>query len=267
MRVKFFFPLVCTAILCAIPCYGKGNREHNSTQTSKVQAPVSDQEIVSRGNLVFTGVSEKLSNREESVQAALKDAARRLSFFNSVSGYSVSQEQSGRGTFDFNVNSDNRLLYDVELEEYLDQLVFDPSVDVFEFNNAIFVIARVTSDIYMPQFRGHSWRKERPHWVDTPPAEIEGFIAGTGFSSRLSSHSDTVVKSYENAVIGIIENINIRIKGKQQSYQNNSSAFGSYLDFLNEASAIGELKNFYIIESWTDPKNLSVWTLAVAKRM
>jgi hypothetical protein len=267
VRVKVFYPLVCAIILSAIPCYGKGKQEHNSTQANEVQFSVSDQEIAICGNLAFTGVSEKLSNREESVQAALKDAARRLSFFNSISGYSVSQEQSRGGTFDFYINSDRHLLYDDKLEEYLDQLIFDPSADVFEFNNAVFVITHVTSDVSMPLFRGHSWKNERPGWIDTPPSEIEGFIAGTGFSSRLSSHSDTVIKSYENAVIGIIENINIRFRGKQQIYQNNSGAFDYYLDSLNETGAIGELKNFYIIESWTDPKNLSVWTLAVAKRM
>jgi hypothetical protein len=253
MLVKVSFPLVCVIILFAIPCYGEGKQE----QTINTQASV----------LQFTGVSEKLSSREESIQSALKDAARRLSFFKSVSGYSVKLEQNSGGAFDFNVNSENFLLYDGELEEYLNQLVFDPSADVFEFNNAIFVIASVVSNVSMPQFRGHSWGKERPRWVDTPPAEIEDFIVGTGFSSRLSSHSDTVVKSYENAVIEIIENINISLRGKQQSYQNNSSAFDFFLDSSNETAAKGELKNFYIIESWTDPKNMTVWTLAVAKRI
>ena len=253
MRIKVFFTLVCAVVLYAVPCYGKGKQE----QTTNVQA----------GVLKFTGVSGKFSSREESIHAALKDAARRLSFFNSVSGYSVIQEQSGGGTFDFYVNSDYWLSYDDELEKYLEQLVFDPVTNVFENNNAIFVTAYIRSDVPMPLFLGHSFEKERPRWVDTPPEEIEGFIVGIGFSSRLSSHGDTVVKSYENAVIGIIKNMNTRIMEEQQIYRNNTSVFGFYLDSSSETSSTGELKNFYIIESWTDPKNLSVWTLAVAKRM
>jgi len=251
VHIKVFFQLVCAVVLCAIPCYGKGNQD----QTINAQTSV----------LTFTGVSGKLSSREESIQAALKDAARQLSFFYSVRGYSVKQEQNGGGTFDFDINSVYRLLYDDELDKYLEQLVFNPATDIFENNNAVFVIVHIASDVPMPLYRGHSFRNERPRWIDTPPAEIEGFVAGTGFSSRLSSHSDTVIKSYEKAVIGIIENMNIRIRGKQQSF-NNSSVFDSYQDSSNETSAIGELLNFYIIESWTDPKTLSVWTLAVAKR-
>jgi hypothetical protein len=267
VRFKISSSLVCVIILFSIPCYGEGRQEYNNTRISDVQVPVSSQEIAPLGNLTFTGVSGKLSSREDSIQAALKDAARRLSFFYSVSGYSVSQEQSGGGTFGFNINLNNCLLYDDELEKYHDELEFNPVTDVFEYNNAVFVITRVKSDVSLPQFRGHSWGKERPRWVDTPPAEIEGFTVGTGFSSRLSSHSDTVIKSYENAVIGIIENMNIHLRGQQQNYQNNSGTFGSNMDSSNETGAKGELKNFYIIESWTDIKNLSVWTLAVAKRM
>ena len=253
MRIKFFFTLVCAVVLCAVPCYGKGKHE----QTTNVQT----------GVLQFTGVSGKLSSREEAIRTALNDAARRLSFFNWVSGNSVDQEQNGGGTFDFNVSSDYSLQYDADIEKFLEELEYDPATGIFENNNAVFVIAYIISDIPMPQFRGHSFGKERPGWVDAPPAEIEGFIAGTGFSSRLSSHSDTVIKSYENAVIGIIKNMNISVSGEQQGYQNNSSAFDFYLDSSNETDAKGELKNFYIIESWTDLKNLSVWTLAVAKRM
>jgi len=253
VRIKVFFTLACAVVLCSVPCYGKGKKE----QTNDVQT----------GVLQFTGVSGKLSSREEAIRTALKDAARRLSFFYSVSGVFVSQEQSGDGAFDFNVTSEYLLQYDTDIENFLEELEYDPATGVFENNNAVFVIACIKSDIPMPPFRGHSFGKVRPRWIDSPPAEIEGFISGTGFSSRLDSHSDTVIKSYENAVIGIIKNINIQIRGKQQSHQNNSSLVDFYIDSSNETGAKGELKHFYVIESWTDPKNLSVWTLAVAKRM
>ncbi|MDR2717645.1 MAG: hypothetical protein LBB89_06230 [Treponema sp.] len=251
MRVKVFFSLVCAVVLCAVPCHGNGMQE----QKINVQT----------GELLFIGVSGKLSRREDTIQAALRDAARRLSFFHSVSGYIISWEHIGGKTFDFRIETKYRLQYDNDLEKFVEALEFNPHTDIFEHNNALFVITHIKSDIPMPRFRGHSFRNERPRWIDTPPAEIEGFIAGTGLSSRLSSHSDTVIKSYENAVIGIIENMKSHVNGGQKNYQNNSGAFDSYLDSSNETGAQGKLKNFYIIESWTDPKNLSVWTLAVAQ--
>jgi hypothetical protein len=201
----FSFSLACAVFMIVVPCYGKGKPDTStgspSVQGGNVQAGdfqnnLSGRKPVPRGGLVFVGVSGKLSKREDSVKAAVEDAARRLSFFYSVSGYSFKRERIGNEALDFN---------------------------------------------------------------------IDGFVSGVGFSGRLSSHRDTVVKSYERAVIAIIENMGSRVGGEHHTYQNTHSAFGFEMVSSNETSASGTLKNFYIIESWTDPANLSVWTLAVAR--
>lgn len=223
--------------------------------------PAQDRE----GELVIIGVAGRLSNREKSIQAALDDAARRLSFFHSVGGQVTRRDRSGGGVFDFDLETDFQLAYDENLEAYRDKLRFDPRRDVFENNNAVFVVTRFSSGEPMPRAAGHSTGKERPLWVASPPARVGGFIAGIGFAGRRASHKDTVIASYENAVLALLENINTTVRGEYLSYQNNYSIFG--LDTHSETASIseGSLKNFYVIESWTDPASLSVWTLAVAE--
>jgi hypothetical protein len=217
------------------------------------------------GELVITGVAGRLSSRNDSIQAALRDAARRLSFFYSVKGEALVQANIGAGVFDYSHETERSLSYDEDLEQYLDKLQFDPARDVFEHNNAVFVSARVPAGQPMPSPAGHSAGRERPAWVESPPGTIGGFIVGVGFAGRRSSHKDTVIASYENAVFALIETISTKVNGERKIYQNSSSAFGFDMSSSSMVESRASLKNFYIIESWTDPANLSVWTLAVAR--
>jgi len=254
MRFCYSFLLVCAIILYIItPCYGIGRDEQNIAQTITIQSLNSD--------LMFIGVSERFSNRDDSIRFALEDAARKLSFFYSVSGESITRENIGSGILDFKIDIEYQLIYDKELDKFLQQLEYDPVTDVFENNNAVFVVTRVLSDVNMPHARGHSFARERPYWIDSPPI-INDFIVGVGFAPRYLYHSDTIIKSYEDAVLAIIENINIHIRGENINYQNDF-----FIDHISTSTTIarGTLKNFYIIETWTDPASLSVWTLAVAR--
>jgi len=247
MRFNSFFLLLYILVLYTVPCYGGSISEIN------------DNNQTLQNNLIFIGVSEKLSNRDDSIQAALLDAARKFSFFNSVSGIAITRDIIGNRTLDFRIETGYQLLYDEKLDKFLEQLEYNPLTDVFEINNTIFVVTRVTSNILMPLSIGFSFERERPYWIDLPPAEINGFTVGVGFSSRFNFYSDTVIKSYEDAVLAIIENIEIHVMGESINYQNNQTT-------LNITRSKGTLKNFYIIESWTDPVSHSVWTLAVANR-
>ena len=239
-RSVFCFLSVCVIVLCAVPCYGD--------------------------SLLFIGVSGRRTNKEEAVRLALEDAARRLSFFHLVSAQSVKRDHRGSGAMDVRIESEYQLQYDDELEKFLETLEYNPATDIFENNNAVFVIARTASCVSMPSALGHSFGNRRPSWISSPPAEIDGFITGVGFSGRLSSHRDTIVRSYERAVVSIIENMETHVNGEQEYYQDTTSAFGFSLSSSGEISASGTIKNFYVIESWTDPDNLSVWTLAVASK-
>jgi hypothetical protein len=218
------------------------------------------------GELVITGVAGRFSNRNDSIQAALRDAARRLSFFNSVKGEALVQARIGAGVFDYSRETERSLSYDEDLEQYLDQLQFDPVRDVFESNNAVFVIARALAGQPMPSPAGHSAGRERPAWVESPPQTIDSFIAGVGFAGRRSSHKDTVIASYENTVFALVESISTKVNDRREMAQNSSSVFDFDMSSSSTVVSRAALKNFYIIESWTDPANLSVWTLAVAEK-
>jgi hypothetical protein len=257
------------SLFAVLPVLSAGNtaREDTHAPQPPLQAPPPEQESpVKPEALVFTGVAGRLSNRDASVQAALRDAARRLSFFYSVTGRASKREHIGAASLDYRIESEYQLTYDEDLDKFLDLLEFDPAQDIFENNNAVFVVTRGPSGLSMPLSRGHSFKGERPAWIDAPPSEIDGFIAGVGFSSRLASHKDTVIASYENTVLEIIDNINSAVRGEQTSYQNSYSAFGTEMTNDNSAVSEGTLRHFYVIESWTDPVNLAVWTLAVASR-
>jgi hypothetical protein len=257
------FSLFCVfSLFTVFPASGAGKAARENTRDGDPRpAPAPNQ---APGNvLIFTGVAGRLSNRDAAVQAALRDAARRLSFFHSVSSDSRRQEHIGGGALDYRVESDYRLIYDDDLDKFLDMLEFDPA-DVFEHNNAVFVVTRVFSETAMPNSGGYSAGRERPVWIDVPPAEINGFVPGVGYASRLSSHKDTVIASYEDAVLEIIHNAKSVITGETAAYGNSYSAFGTEVTADYTTASRGTLSHFYIVETWTDPANLGVWTLAVA---
>ena len=264
IRYILCFSLFCMSVICFVSCSHTGGEQNkkNNIQSGEIRFAKIGENMAAHGNLTFTGVSGRLSKRETAIKAALDDAARRFSFFHSVGVYSTTRERASSGEL-LDVKTKYDLYYDTEIEKFLEELEFNPATDVFENNNAVFVTVRAKSNITMPLARGHSFGKDRPFWIKNPPTEIGGFIAGVGFSGRLISHSNTVIKSYENAAIEIIQNINVRITRKHRVHQSN--IFGSNIISSSKMTAKGVLKNFYIIESWTDPVKLSVWTLAVAK--
>ena len=245
MRLIVLVFSIFAVLYSAKPCFGQEN---------------------TRSELIITGVSPRFSSRNESIQNALKDAARRLSFYNYVSGSSSISGLIGAGTFDYSVEADYMLQYDEDLEKYAEELDYNPLTDIFENNNAVFVITRAKSSAVMPLFRGHSLSAVPPGWVNEPPKYIDGFIAGVGFSVRYYSHHDTIIKSYEDAVINLIRNIKTSVSSEYIEYTNTDYIFDYAHIFSGESTASGTLKNFYILESWTDPINLSVWTLAVADK-
>ncbi|MCL2042514.1 MAG: hypothetical protein FWG89_00085 [Treponema sp.] len=260
MRRALCFILVCAfGFFAILACLSTAQTQDNDLP----DLPQTYQHSGSRGGLVFVGVSVLFSDRQESINNALKDAARKFSFFNSVSGsYSVN-EHTGRSIFDDSFISEYQLHYDNDLEKFIEQLEFDPENDIFENNNALFIVARAPSGPVMPLASGHSSGGSRPLWLDSPPVEIGGYSVGIGYSDRHNSHHDTFVKSYEMAVINIIGNKGSYISSETHSYQG-ASVFDFSESAASEMNVSGTIINFYVIESWTDPLNLSVWTLAIA---
>jgi hypothetical protein len=215
--------------------------------------------------LVFHGAAGVLSSREESIRLALEDAARKVSVFNSVEGQFYSYTNIGARTLDYSSDAAASLWYDQDYQQYVEALSFDPERDILQHENAIFVRVRYYAPApvrinYRPPVSG---RDIRPEWIDRPP-DIAGYTVGVGFAGRRLSPRDTVNSAYESAIFSIIKNISATVSATATDFQGSgafdfSSASGSTL------AARGVLRGFYVLDTWTDPLTLGVWTLAVAR--
>ena len=214
------------------------------------------------GRLIFIGVAEVLEDINESIDLALKDAARRISIFHEVSGeFSVSSEQGG-GFLRYRAEVSASLFCDESIEQYLDLLEFNEATDVRIRDNAVFVKVMFPGSLnlyYRPYFSA-----SKPSWIENPPETIGGFLVGIGCADRRNYHSDTVTASFENAIFDVIRSMNSIVSSKSHDYIG-----GGFLDisFSNQGKldVFGQLTGFYVLETWVDPSDKSVWTLAVAK--
>jgi hypothetical protein len=213
------------------------------------------------GRLVFIGGAAVRENRDEALRFALLDAARKVSIFHGVRGLSVSAVSVGEGSYDFYADAAVEIAFDPEYERYVEELDFDPQTDVLEAEGSVFVRARWTPPLpFGVDFS--SGGKGRPGWVTNPPETIGGFIAGVGRSNAFSRRHDTLIASYENAIGAILNAVNSHVRSGLASLE--SSGFAASVS-SNVQIAAGELRQFYILEIWTDPKTGAVWTLGIAK--
>jgi hypothetical protein len=217
------------------------------------------------GGLIFYGVAGIYSKKEDSIRLALEDAAKKVAIFNMVEGRYLSSTSMGAGFFDYRSKTETSLKYDENYKNYVETLIFDPEQDVIQSNNAIFVRVRYRSSMPVPI---HYWYSSfqnisKPHWVDNPP-HIPGYMVGVGYAGRRSAHQDTITVSYENAIFSLITTMYGFVK-EEITNVHGSGTFDFSATNNYELSAVGVLNNFYVLDTWVDPANLSVWTLAVAK--
>jgi hypothetical protein len=219
--------------------------------------------------LVFIGVAAKRSNPNETLQLALEDAARRISAYHRVYGEYALMNNTGSGAFDYAHDTHMFLSYEVgELKQYVDVLKYNARTDILEMDNT--VIVRTTYPAALPapvKYRPtYSATDQKPGWVDSPPLEIAGYEVGVGYSGRYSSLADTCTNSFHNAVFAIIRNINSASQSNNFQYQNTGSLFGYKTASDNITYSYGMLAHFFILDMWIDPKDKSVWTLAIARK-
>jgi hypothetical protein len=215
-------------------------------------------------NLVFIGGANLRSNREESINLALQDIARRVSIFQAVEGEFVSYTKSGSSFFDYRSDTQSSLSFNEDYQGFLESLEYDPVADVVQVGNSIFVRARFKSPEPMTiRYEAPLPAGERPSWVDSPPAEIAGHPAGVGYAARRASHRDTVNLSFEAAIFSIIRTVSSHVSSDAVNYQGPGGFdYRSVNDSLVRTR--GKLEGFYVLETWTDPSTMSVWTLAIA---
>jgi len=211
------------------------------------------------GELVVLGVVGRQSRRDYEIEKATEDAARKISMYHSVWVRAQYEQNIGAGFFDYHVASKTEIEYDKQLDQYKENLTFDPDRD-FIRNSEGAVFIRFTYPISFPGTISYNSGKNpdgSPEWTTTPPDTISGFIAGVGMSGRQEKVGDTVMKSYEAAAVSIIKKID-------GGFDLGDSVAGSqaYSHIYHESK--GYLTNFLALEVWIDPKTRAAYTLAIA---
>jgi len=217
----------------------------------------SKQEKTNDNVLIFIGSARKHLRLTDSVNAALRDAARKVAFFHSVSGEIASHESSGDLVGDTFI-SVFELKDSGDYTQYLDKLEYDSKTDVFETDSAVFVRVGYRSNTKININYRPVQNNEKPLWVDNAPSKIGSYLAAVGHSDPRLYHSDTIVASYENAVISLMESACTRTR-TIESETNRS------INLSSLTVTAGTLTGFYVLDTWTDPANKSVWTLAIAR--
>jgi hypothetical protein len=212
------------------------------------------------GELVVIGMAPRQSTREKSIQAALEDAAKKIALFHGVQGEITKLTADGSGYLDFSYDNDISLEYDRDFQKYIDALHYDPQKDVFNDGANYYVYVRFNAPHSLEIDYTTIFTNDKPNWIANPPRQISGYTATVGYSGKLKYLRDRTMKSYENAIANMISSIHTEVQEMVNSYEHNSGATAS-----KESVQLskGKLANFFVIELWIDPKDQSVWTLAV----
>jgi hypothetical protein len=217
----------------------------------------SKQEKANDNVLIFIGSARRHLRLSDSINAALRDAARKVAFYHSVSAETASHESSGALV-------GNTFVYAFELKDpsdyasYIDKLEYNDKTDVFEYDNAVFVRVGYRSDARINIDYKPVQNDNKPWWIDTIPLKIGSYLAAVGFSAPRLYHNDTVIASYENAIISMMESSCVRSRTIESETDRS----------INSSSLLitaGTLTGFFVLDTWTDPVTKSVWTLAIAK--
>ncbi|MDR3333476.1 MAG: hypothetical protein LBT13_01115 [Treponema sp.] len=219
-----------------------------------------------RNELIFVGVASIRFNHQESVQAALEDAAKKVAFFYAVEGMLEYREEKGLGFLDYNAERKTSLNLAQDYLQYLEALEYDPETDILVDELAVFVRTRHRVQKLVSHNHVFSSKTGKPQWVENPPTNIAGLHAGVGYANPRQYHKDTVIASYENAVHTIIRNISSDVRSGVETRKDSQDTLNS-IDAKRSGTvfAQGKLTGFYVLEIWVDPKNRGVWTLAIAE--
>jgi hypothetical protein len=249
--------LICIALVfCACAGSGAANSGQKSSEAFDgfwVTLPKPD-------TLFIIGVSGRQLKRENEIELARQDAARKAAMYHGLDVSFESLQNIGANVFDYYTGSEINLDYDRELEKYKEKLVFDENKDVISSERGIFI--RFSYPAPFPGNISYAFAKNRdgrPEWTNNPPGEIDGLAAGVGFSGKLFYFGDTFEKSCDAAAADIVSRLSTVVTTKDTSmgYQNSS--------FMHQLSE-GYLVRFLVLEIWIDPATQAVWTLAAAGR-
>jgi hypothetical protein len=199
---------------------------------------------------------------KETVEAALQDAARRLAMYQKPTVVTVETSTDiGMSIFDYVNESSSSVEPDADYAAYIKDFQFNPERDIFvgaKTQNIFIRVRYSTLDIpLLVDFVPSAQDGSRPSWIDDPP-DILGFSVGVGFANPRVLMKEALVSSYENAACAL-------------AWRKSAEVNAEYLDAgaidshsTQKAKTTAHLHKFYILETWIDPKNSSVYSLAIA---
>jgi len=210
--------------------------------------------------LVIIGASGRQSKREAEIELAREDAARKAAMYHSVWASVENTQNIGPHSLNYFTGYEMDLDYDRDLAKYADALTYSANRDVLKVDGSVFI--RFSYPSSFPAGIGYGFARETdgsPKWIKNPPEEISGFMTGVGFSGRQFYLRDTFERSCDAAVAALVSRLSTAVSVDMIS-DGDRNAFVSY-----QRSA-GRLDHFLVLEIWVDPKNQSVWTLAIARK-
>jgi len=213
-----------------------------------------------QGSLVIIGVSGKQSKRGAEIELAREDAARKAAMYHSVWAGIENTQNIGPHSLNYFTGYEINLDYDRDLAKYADALTFSADRDVLRVDGNVFI--RFSYPAFFPAGINYGFAREvdgSPKWIRSPPDEIAGFITGVGFSSRQFYFRDTYEKSCNAAVAALASRVSTAVTVEMTSDGDRNST-------VSHQRSAAQLDHFLVLEIWVDPKNQSVWTLAIARK-
>jgi hypothetical protein len=224
------------------------------------------QRVPSSGGMVFHGIAPIRSKRDESIQLALEDAARKVAIYFEVEGSLKVTEARDGSISDYLLETETTLNHDEDYTKYINSLEYDPELDVFEYDRDIVVRVqyRGAGPGISYSSTGHLNVNSRPTWINTPPV-FPGYRVVSGYAGRRRLLRDTMNASYDNAIFSVIREVSSVVRGSTENVQG-AGIFGSSLITKSQQESHGVIHGFYVIDSWIDPTTYAVWTLAIAQK-
>ena len=215
--------------------------------------------------LVVIGVSGRDHSRRDNdvsdaeIEAAREDAARKVAMFH---GMKVSVEFLNRagGSVLQHIAEREVSLETGDHARFVEQLTFNPAEDVLVFQRGTLVRFRYPASVTPVSRIGGIGSDGRPEWINSRNLpRIDGHNVAVGFSQNQVQFRDTVMKSMEATVAGLVANTETVIETSIEDVQGQSSV--TYIRSKSE----GDLTGFRVLEFWIDPANMSVYTLGIAR--
>jgi hypothetical protein len=261
-----FLPALLSYFSCAASHSAVQQEAPVKTDIQVQPGAVSLEELFDRGYWVtrpedaaitIIGIAGRRANRNEAIQEALADAARKAALYHGVRAESAATLNQGSGNLDYFSGFDYRVDPAEGHEAYIDALVFDENNDVLEKNGVVIVRTQYSGVLDIPAYES-AFEDGLPGWVKNHAAGIPGFLAGVGYSQNKGSLQKTHTASYETALVSLLPLLSTKVSNET------IDAGGAKLTSIVTKSE-GELVNVMILETWFDKKTNSVWTLVAAK--